>query len=138
MRGTRALLSLLPVLLVSGCASTGMFPAATLTTVELAESNFRIVATDVGGEASAAYLLGVSVAVGPDLRTLALARIEGEGFLAREALADLWRNFEASNGSVLNRRLALVNVRFDADVLNLLLYVRPRMSVRADVVEFTD
>ena len=138
MRVPRALLSLLPALLVSGCASSSMFPAATLTTVELAESNFRVVATDVGGEASAAYLLGLSVAVGPDLRTLALARIEGEGFLAREALADLWRNFEASHGSVLNRRLALVNVRFDADVLNLLLYVRPRMSVRADVVEFTD
>jgi hypothetical protein len=126
------------VLLLGGCASSGLFPAATFTSVELSEGNFRVVATDVGGESSAAYILGISASVGPDLRTLALARIEGEGFLAREALADLWRNFEASHGSVTDRRLALVNVRFDTDVLNLLLYVRPRMSVRADVVEFVE
>jgi hypothetical protein len=129
---------LLAILLCSGCASSGMFPAATLTTVELADDNFRVVATGVGGEAYAAYILGVSASIGPELRTFALARIEGEGFLAREALQDLWRNFEAEHGPVVGRRLALVNVRFDTDVLNLLVYVRPRMSVRADVVEFID
>jgi hypothetical protein len=72
------------------------------------------------------------------VRTVAVARIDGEGFLAREALADLWANFAESYGAVENRSLALVNVRFDADVLNLILYVRPRLSVRADVVEFIE
>lgn len=124
--------------LLTGCASSGMFPAANLTTVELAEDNFQLIATDVGGEATAAYILGVSAAIGPELRTIALARIDGEPFLARQALADLWRNFEAAHGAVANRRLALVNVRFDTEALNLLLYVRPRMSVRADVVEFIE
>ena len=37
-----------------------------------------------------------------------------------------------------NRTLALVNIRFDSDALNLLVYTRPRISVRADVVEFID
>ena len=31
-----------------------------------------------------------------------------------------------------------VNLRSAIDVLNLLVYVRPRMSVRPDVVEFID
>lgn len=138
MPAFRIIATLLAALPLAACASTGMFPTANLTSVELAEGNFRVLATDVGGESSAAYILGFSSSVGPDLRTVAVARIEGEGFLAREALADLWANFEATHGVVENRSLALVNVRFDTDVLNLLLYVRPRMSVRADVVEFIE
>ena len=138
MRAYRTVAALLPILTLAGCASTGMFPAVNLTTTQLAEGNFRLIATDVGGESSAAYILGFASSIGPDIRTVAVARIEGEGFLAREALADLWATFAQTYGPVENRSLALVNVRFDADVLNLILYVRPRMSVRADVVEFIE
>ena len=53
------------VLLVSGCAQTGMFTAANLTSVELSDSNYRVVATDVAGSAQAGYLLGVRPASAP-------------------------------------------------------------------------
>jgi hypothetical protein len=123
-------------LLASGCAQTGMFTAANLTSVELTENNYRLVATDVAGNAQAGYLLGLSFPSAVANATLAVARIEGTGMLYREALADLWANFEAEHGAVQGRKLALVNVRYDSDNLNLLVYARPRLSIRADVVEF--
>jgi hypothetical protein len=58
--------------------------------------------------------------------------------LYKEALENLWKNFETTNGSVEGRRLALVNVRYDADALNLFVYTQPKIVIRADVVEFTD
>lgn len=113
-----------------------MFPSAHLTEVHLAEGNFTVVATNVSGEAEAGYVIGLSGALYTEMRTIALARVSGTGQLYAEAIQDLWRNFEAANGPVAGRRLALVNVRFDSDALNLLIYTRPRVFVRADVVEF--
>lgn len=125
----------------TGCVTTGSFPSANVTNVELSESNFEVVATDVAGEASAGYILGFSAGfgVGSQMSTLALARVEGEGTLYRQAIENLWNNFRAEYGDVEGRNLALVNVRFDGDALNLfLLYTRPTISIRADVVEFTE
>lgn len=129
------------VLTTTGCVTTGSFPSTNVTNVELSESNFEIVATDVSGEASAGYILGFSAGfgVGSQMSTLALVRVEGEGTLYREALQDLWANFRAEHGDVEGRDLALINVRFDGDALNVLgLYTRPTVSIRADVVEFQD
>jgi hypothetical protein len=132
----------LVVLLVSatGCVTTGSFPSANVTNVELSEDNFEIVATDVSGEASAGYILGLSGGFGltSQTSTLALARVSGEGALYREAIRNLWDNFRAEYGDVEGRNLALVNVRFDSDALNLILYTQPKVSIRADVVEFED
>jgi hypothetical protein len=69
---------------------------------------------------------------------VALFRIEGQPLLDQQAVQNLWRNFEANHGAAAGRSLALVNVRFDADATNVLVYTRPRISVRADVIEFTD
>ena len=69
MRAYRTVAALLPILTLAGCASTGMFPAVNLTTTQLAEGNFRVIATDVGGESSAAYILGFASSIGPDIRT---------------------------------------------------------------------
>ena len=41
-----------------GCASTGQFNSTNLTNVELSQANFRVIATNVCGEASSHYLLG--------------------------------------------------------------------------------
>lgn len=136
MRRNLLLLPGLLLVILPGCASTGMFPSAHLTEVHLSDGNFTVMATNVSGEAEAGYLIGLSGALYTEMRTLALARVSGTGQLYSEALQDLWRNFEAANGPVAGRRLALVNVRFDSDALNLLLYTRPRVFVRADVVEF--
>jgi uncharacterized protein DUF6567 len=135
---TRALVVSLAAL-PFGCASGGTFPAATVTNVTLSNAGYRIVATDVEGEASAGYLLGVSASRGQEMTTLALARVKGDGMLYKRALQNLWANFETRHGKIEGRHLALVNVRFDGDALNVVgLYTRPKVSVRADVIEFTN
>ena len=122
-----------------GCASSGRFSSTNLTNVELSESNFRVIATNVYGEASAEYLLGFSVAQGGEMQTIALIPLGGDRLLYKVALENLWRNFEQTHGNIKGRSLALVNVRFDADALNVLgFYTRPKISVRADVIEFVE
>ncbi len=122
-----------------GCASTGRFSSTNLTNVELSQSNFRVIAANVYGEASAEYLLGFSVAQGGEMQTIALIPLGGDRLLYKVALENLWRNFEQTHGDIEERSLALVNVRFDSDALNvLLIYTRPKISVRADVIEFVE
>ena len=133
--GTAAML--LAPLLLAGCINSGAFYAASMTQVELREANYRIVATNVSGQSEAGYLLGFSGSQGGFATTFAFLRVEGDGLLYKAAIEDLWANFEADHGSVGNRRLALVNVQFDADASNFLgLYSKSLVSVRADVVEF--
>ena len=125
--------------ILTGCASTGLFNSVHLTNVELSEGNFRIIATNVHGEASAEYLFGMSAAAGSEMHTFAFIRVKGDGLLYKAALEGLWRNFERQYGSIEGRRLALVNVRYDADALNVFgLYTRPKISIRADVIEFIE
>ena len=133
-----AAILLLAALILPGCATTGAYDAATITNVELSEGNYEVVATNVQGEASAGYILGLSFAAARQQQTLALARVSGTGELYGTALRDLWANFEDEYGSAEGRQLALTNVRTDSDALNLLLYTSPRLSIRADVVEFAD
>lgn len=133
-----AALLIVPLVLLGGCASSGVFPTAHRTEVGLDGPHFEVVATNVEGEASAAYLFGVSAAFLTEMQTVALFRIEGSGRLYAEAIADLWSNFEAQNGPATGRSLALVNVRYDSEATNLIVYTRPRIIVRADVVEFQE
>lgn len=125
------------VLLLTGCVSSGIFEADQQTRVGLDQANFRIVATNVHGDAEAGYILGFSWANGHEPKTVALQRVDGEGMLVASAMANLWDNFEAEYGPVEGRNLALINVRFDSDAANyLLLYTKQAITVRADVVEF--
>ena len=131
----------LVVLFAGGCASSGAFRSTNVTNVELAEANYEIVATNVRGEASAEYLFGVSTpwlvgSRGPHMQTAALLRLDGSGLLYEEAIADLWQTYREQYGEVEGQALALVNVRYDAEALNLLVFTRPTVSVRADVVRF--
>jgi len=124
---------------LAGCASTGRFSSTNVTNVELSESNFRVIATNVYGEASAEYLLGLSFAQGGEMQTIALIPLGGDRLLYKVALENLWLNFEQTHGNVEGRSLALVNVRFDSEALNVLIfYTRPKISVRADVIEFVE
>jgi len=123
---------------LAGCAQAGLFAAANLTQVELSTGNYRIVTTNIHGESEAAYLLGASLSSGIQTQTLALWRVKGSGLLYKEAMEDLWKNYVKEHGRIAAKKLALVNVRYDADNLNLLLYTRAKLSIRADVVEFID
>lgn len=132
------LLLTLAALTAAGCASAGMFPSANVTEVQLQRGNFKIVARNVTGEAEAGYLFGSSFSLGMSTNTFALFRVSGSGMLYKEALENLWKNFEASNGAIEGKRLALVNVRYDSEALNLFVYTQPKVMIRADVVEFAE
>ncbi len=123
---------------LSGCSPSGSFVSANLSQTELSSGNYRIVATNVKGEAEAGYLIGFTYSVGGLTSTLALARVSGSSALYDDALQSLWKDFEDSHGSASGRRLALVNVRYDSDNLNLILYTGAKIMIRADVVEFED
>jgi hypothetical protein len=133
---------LIPIAIVAaafaGCATGGMFPSGHVTDVQLQRNNFTIVARNVTGTAQAEYLFGMSFSMGMTTNTFALLRIGGTGMLYQEALADLWKNYEAAHGPVEGKKLALVNVRYDAEALNLYVYTRPTVMIRADIVEFTE
>jgi Family of unknown function (DUF6567) len=125
-------------LVAGGCASGGMFTAANLTDVRLQSGNYKILARGVTGEATAGYLFGVTVPAGMVTNTIAIARVDGTGMLYKEALDGLWKNFQATNGPAEGKRLALVNVHYDSDALNLLVYTHAKLMITADVVEFTE
>ncbi len=134
------LLTLVLLIATTGCTTSGLFSSTHLTNIELSENNYRIVARNVGGEASAGYILGISGAFRGEMQTFALIRINGEGMLYQEALNNLWINFETKYGqSVEGKQLALVNVRYDSDALNVLgVYTKPEVAIRADVIEFVE
>ncbi len=130
------ILLLLP-LVFSACATSGMFTSINSTNVELREPNYKIVATNVSGSSEAGYLLGLTFPNGPLTNTFACFRVSGTGLLYQEAIDNLWKNYEAANGSVQGKKLALINVRYDTDALNvLLLYTSAKVNIRADVVQF--
>lgn len=134
----RIYLAGLLVVLLSGCSSSGAFLASNQTNVELGEANYTIVATGVHGEAEAGYILGLSYSSGFIANTFALARVSGTDKLYSDALDNLWENYESNHGAIGDKKLALTNVRYDAEILNLLLYTGTKITVRADIVEFNE
>lgn len=130
------ILIILGVFLVSGCSNTGAFLAGNQTIVNLNEGNYSITATNVTGESQAGYILGVSYSNGLAAGSLAIARVEGTGMLYAEALENLWASYEAEYGEIIDGKLALTNVRYDADILNLVVYTQVKVTVRADIVKF--
>jgi hypothetical protein len=124
------------VVLLNGCASTGLTASSHVTNVQLTNPNFKIVATNVSGEATSKAVLGVSYGLGVATSQLALIPLQDDRMLYKRAIEKLWANFEAKNGAVANRRLALVNVRYDSESLNLFLYTEVTTAIVADVVEF--
>jgi len=131
-------IALLSALFLTGCTTSGAFLSLNQTTVNLEQANYTITATSVSGYSEAAYVLGVSYGTGFTVNTLAAGRVEGTGLLYKEALESLWVNYEKNNGAIDGKRLALANVRYDTDILNLLIYTKVMVNVRADVIEFTE
>jgi len=131
---------LIPVLfaavLFAGCTNTGAFLSGNQTIVNLNEGNYSIVATNVTGESESAYIFGLSYSSGLMASTIAIARVEGSGQMYAEAFENLWSNYESVHGSVNNQKLALANVRYDTDILNLFFYSKVRLIIRADIIEF--
>lgn len=125
-------------ILASGCSTGGMFTAGNLTDVQLQRGNYKIIARGVSGESMAGYLFGFSMPLGMATNSFAVARVEGTGMLYKEALDNLWKNFQAAHGKAEGKKLALINVHYDSDALNLFIYTRAKLLISADVVEFAE
>ena len=126
------------VTLSSNCANSGMFLASNVTSVELAEPNFKILAKNVSGESSVSYVLGISYSFGSMTESVGIIKAGGTGMLYTEAMNNLWTNIEAKIGGIKDRKIAFINVRYDSDMLNLLVYTKAKVFVRADVIEFVE
>jgi len=122
----------------SGCFTGGSFIAHNATTVELSNANFTLVARDLEGYSKAEYLIGFSFSSGFMANTLALVRIGGTAKLYDEAVRNLWKSYEEKVGKREGKKLALVNVRYDTDILNLFVYTQTELFIHADVIEFTE
>jgi len=127
---------LVSLIILSSCANNGMFVGLNQTSVELGEANYEIVASNVLGQSQAGYVLGFSAPLGAATNTFAVARVNGTGMLYKEALEDLWKNFEAEHGKIDGRKLALANLRYDSEALNLVVYTEVKVFIRADIIEF--
>jgi hypothetical protein len=137
MKKTLSILSFIVVAaLLGGCASTGLTASTHLTNVGLSNNNYRIVATNVSGEASSDGIFGASLGVGMGAAQYSLIPLTPDRTLYKIAMQNLWTNFEAKNGSAVDRTLALTNLRYDSESFNLFFYTKLKVVVIADVVEF--
>lgn len=122
---------LLFVLLLSGCAlpladltpfasssSGGQEEIKTLTTVQLTSGNYRILKTNVTGTDWGISLLGIIPIVSPDYS---------------KAISKLYKAGEVTEGAPQ----AIVNVLQQHSSPYFILFSIPRITFRADVVEFT-
>jgi hypothetical protein len=130
------LLSLLLLTYLSGCSTGGSFMANNVTNVELSEQNFEFVARNVEGFSRAEYVIGLSYSSGFMANTLALVRTGGSAKLYDDAIKNLWDNFKMEYGNTEGRNLLLANIRYDTDILNLLLYTQTDLYIHADIIEF--
>jgi hypothetical protein len=131
-------LILVSVLLVSACSSSGAFIATNTTQVHLQEPNYNILATNISGMAEVSYVLGASISWGPTTNSYGLIPLGDtpDVSLYNQAQEQLWTNIQQSVGEIENRRLALVNVRYDAQTANFLFFTSAKIIVTADVIEF--
>ena len=134
------LLLIVPVLLVFliGCSTGGSFIANNVTNVELSGPNFNIIAENVQGYSKASYIIGFTYSTGNISNTLALVRVGGSAKLYDDAIQNLWKNFRETHSDMEGKNLVLANIRFDNDMLNLLVYTQTELYVTADVVEFIE
>jgi hypothetical protein len=132
------LFSLIFLLALNACYTGGSFIAQNTTNVELSNSNFKIVEQNLEGSASADYLIGASSSLGFISQTFAIIRIGGTAKLYNEAIQDIWRKYEEQHGDRSGKKLALANIHYDTDILNLLVYTKTTLYVHADVIEFEE
>jgi hypothetical protein len=137
MKKSILMLSIIAIVSVlSGCAAAGLTASTHRTDVGLSANNYRIIATNVVGEASSEGILGASFGVGMGASQFSIIPLTPDRTLYKIAMQNLWANFELKNGSPANRTLALVNLRYDSETLNTFLYTKLKVIVVADVVEF--
>lgn len=112
--------SVLSLACAAGCASDGEMRQSTGTAVSLTGNNYTMIHAGATGESTGFRLLMFLPIVSPSYG---------------DAKKDLYR----SVGEPLEgRAIALANYTEDRSTMYLLLFSLPKLSVTADVVEFTD
>lgn len=109
----------LSALLTTGCINHGAFPHTTGTTVDLSRNNYQVVRTNAIGSSSGFSFLGIIPIVSPTYTG---------------AITDLYDDAGMKEGSAQ----ALVNVTREESTVYLILFSLPSITVRADIIEFTD
>ena len=108
-------------LLNSGCVEgTGRFNQSNETRVGLDGNNYRMVKAGVRGESTGFTLLGIIPLVMPSYA---------------DAKASLYAN---TGENLTGRSIALANQTEDKSGINLLIFQIPKVTITADVVEFTE
>jgi hypothetical protein len=114
-------LLLLTATLLGGCSSTGEFKGQTTgTAVNLQQKNFKVLKAAAKGESSGFKLLGLIPFASP---TYAQAKV------------DLYNSV---GESLAGRAVALANQTEDKSSTYLILFSIPKITITADVIEFTD
>lgn len=124
--------------LTSACISSGLTASTHRTDVQLNRANYRILATNISGEASSDALFGASFGFGVAANQVALIPLSNSRSLYQGAMKNMWTSFEAAHGAIGNRRLALINFRYDSKALNTFIYTKVTVTVAADIIEFQE
>jgi len=110
---------LLVVFLIAGCTSTGTFPQTSGTQVDLSRKNFRVVKANATGSSSGFKLLGFIPFSAPTYT---------------QAMSHLYQKAGVTEG----KAQTLTNVTQERSSLYLILFSIPKLTIRADVIEFTE
>ena len=112
-------LSLLAILLVSGCSTTAGFVGHSINTeVQLSQKNFKVI-TSVTGEASASYIFGF---FGP----------------SKQNLLDQARRDMIKKAKLVGTSNAVINVTTDIQVTWNPISTKKTAYVSAEVIQFTE
>jgi len=122
--------------LLTGCGNAGMFVASNSTEVQLKEGNYTIVAKNVTGTSETSYLFGASYSWGVATNSIGIIPLDRNKMLYKEARESLWDNFEKQGESIEGRTLALINIQYDSNTANFIVYTKASVSITADIIGF--
>lgn len=103
----------------SGCTSSGKYSATSETRVDLTKANYRVVKANAVGSSSG-FKLFMVIPIVPTRYTTAMGRLQEQA------------------GVTEGTAQAVVNVAQEQSSLYLLLFSIPKLTIRADIIEFTD
>jgi hypothetical protein len=106
--------------LATGCASIGHISGQTGTDVQLSKNNYKVIKAGAKGESSGFSLLGIIPLSSPNYAD------------AKEAL------YKSVGEPLTGKSVALANQTQDSSILYLVLFSIPKVTITADVIEFTD
>lgn len=102
-----------------GCTSSGAFPSTSNTSVHLSKNNYRVVKANAVGSSSG-FKLFMFIPIAPTRYSTAMSNLQKQAGVAE------------------GKAQAMVNVTQEESSLYLLLFSIPKLTVRADIIEFTD